>query len=420
MKVSALKTDSRTEVKPLRGLDVQSYGERNDYPQRVDEIVAASITGSSCLRVYASFIAGRGFADQLLWQTVLNRRGDTADDVLGAVSQDLARFGGFALHVNWNAAYKITEVTHVPFEFTRLGLDDSKEHSGMIAIHPDWGRRRTALKRFDTKDIDWLHPFNPDKVREEVTKAGGWKNYKGQVLWYSNAGRKCYPVPIFDAALTDMSAEEGLGNVALRNVRNNYLPAGMFIDHNNALESKEQEEEMIHELKEFQGDTNSGKILYFNLKDGEQVPEFKPFDTRNVDKDFEQTDSNVPEKIGRAFNQPPILRAKDVGANFGADLMRNAYDFYNSVTETERFAVERVFRQVLSLFAVRVMEQEDYSIQAKEYRVNETLAERLGDNTDKVLEVLFDGGKSESAKRAVLKVVYGLADWDIDTLITSL
>ena len=260
----------------------------------------------------------------------------------------------------------------------------------------------------------------PEIIREQVEAAGGWDKWTGQILYYSRAGRDCYPVPTYDAAVTDMSTEEGLANVALRNVRNNFLPAGMLIDRNNTANTKNAEEETKQELKEFQGDTNAGKMFYVNLQGGDVEPEFKPFKSNNTDKDFVVTGEKAPDNIGRAFNQPPILRAQDVGANFGADLMRNAYDYYNSITDTEREDVSRVFAMVMEYYVVNVNPEGDYSILPKKYRINATLAERLGDNTDKVLELLYDANKSEQSKRVVFSRVYGLDEDDIDELLKSL
>lgn len=418
MKVSALKTERRVESSAWRGYGIQAYGRDNDYPQRLMEIAGASITGASCIRILASFIEGRGFAGGDFFSAVVNRKGETADDVLAKVAWDKAHFGGFALHVNWNMAGQVTEVYHVPFECLRLGLEDRDETRGKVAYHPDWGKRETALHTFKQSDIKWFDRYDPEKVREQA-KREGWKNWKGQVLYWTGGGKDCYPVPVYDAAVTDMSTEEGLSNVSLRNVRSNYLPSGIFIDHNNEAESDEQQEETIKELKEFQGDTNAGKLLYFNIKDGEQEPEFKPFQTGNTDKEYVNTEENIPQRIGRAFSQPPILRAEDVGANFGADLMHNAYDFYNSFTETERMEVERVFAEVFSRFAENVNPDGDYTILPKRYRVNETLADRLKDSTDKVLELLYDGTKNEEGKRAVMRVIYGIDEDDIDELINA-
>lgn len=417
MKASALVTEKRVESANWRGMGIQSYGKNNDYPQRVQEIIAASVTGASCLDTYAKFIEGRGFSQQDFFCAKVNDR-ETADELLAKVAHDYAEFAGFALHVNYNANYKITSVSHIPFEWLRLEALKDNEPADRIALHKDWGKRNTALRSFRQSDIVWFDSYDPrpETIREQVERAGGWNEWKGQILYYSAYGHRCYPVPTFDSALTDMSTEEGLANVALRNARNNFLPAGIYIDHNNIANGEEQENETKEELRAFQGDTNAGKLLYLNLQQGEIPPEFVPFDAKNTDKDFVNTNKEIPDRIGRAFNQPPILRCQDVGANFGADLMRNAYDYYNAQTETERMLIERVFADVFSHFAENVNPEMDYRILPKMYRVNATIAERLGADTDKVLEVIT-GDRTEKQKRAILSLIYGIDADDVERLL---
>ena len=424
MKLERLKTEKQLRTRNDKLYHIQSYGELNDYPQKLMEVVGASITGGTCVSQYARFCFGRGFRQREFFNAIVNDRGERADDVLASAAEDLARFGGFALHVNWNALYEITSVACVPFEWLRFQeLDDNYQFS-KIALHPDWGRRYTMLRRWQSKDIVWFDFFNPDPeaIREQVEKAGGWQNWTGQIFYYSNRGPKAYPLPMYDSALTDMSAEEGLSNLSYRNIRNNYFPAGMFIDHNNPTNGKEQADERKKELSEFQGDTKAGKMLYVNLEEGEQAPEFKPFESQNTDKKFTESTENVPDRIGAAFCQPPILRAKDVGSNFGATAMKEAYEYYNSQTETERLTLERVMRDVFSHFrAIQTINpDDDYSILPKVYEVNQTLAERLGENTEKVTELLFDDTKSEEAKRVVLAKIYGMDSEDIEELLTGI
>ena len=192
----------------------------------------------------------------------------------------------------------------------------------------------------------------------------------------------------------------------------------MIIDHNNNSNSEDQEEELKNEIKEFQGDTKAGKLLYINLQNGEEKPEFVPFDTKNFDKDFTNAEDKTPGIIGRAFTQPPILRAEDVGANFGADLMKNAYDFYNSITEPERLVLSAQFKRIFDLWhdsAINI--EKDFDILPLYYRVNQTLAERLGANLQSVLAIISDATKSERAKSVILSVVYGLDDDEIQQLI---
>lgn len=423
MKLSRLKTDRQLDTFNNRGLKIQTYGEKNDQPQRIAEVVEASATATSCVNIYTKFIAGRGFADAAFYKRAVNSRGTTVDALLRSVAEDYALFGGFAIHVNYNGLGEITTVSHVPFEWLRFEELDENFRFDRLALHPDWGQRFTKLRPFRNKDIEYFHFFDPrpEIVERQVQEAGGWNGYRGQILYYSNRGEKTYPLPIFAAALTDMSTEEGLSNIRLRNARNGFFLGGMFIDYDNTANSGDQARETKAELTAFQGDVEAGKLLYVNVRNGEMPPEFKPFKSSNYDKDFEQAEKNVPDIIGRAFIQPPILRAEDVGANFGADLMTNAYDFYNSITEDERMAVSRQFRRIFERWHDRTINPAgNYEILPKVYRVNATVAEQLGANVDKVLEIIFDGTKGEPAKRAVLSVVYGLDDESINELLGAL
>lgn len=423
MKAKTLKTERSYDSTNNRSYKIQTYGKYNDYPQRVMEIVSASITGSSCLDTYFKFIVGRGFAQSDFCKAVVNSQGTTVDALLQEVARDLATFNGFALHVNYNANFAITSVSHVPFEQIRFEEMNDNGKFNRLCTHPDWGKRATALRRFDIKDRIWFTFFNPDPevIMKEVEEAGGWLGYKGQILYYSASGPNVYPCPIFEAALTDMSNEEGLSNITHRNVRHNFLPAGMVIDHDQTINSEEQKNEVEKELMEFQGDTNAGQLMYVNIKGEQKPPEFVPFAAGNFDKDFEKAEAKTPDIIGRSFKQPPILRGVDVGGNFGADLMMNAYDFYNSITETERIVISEQFTKVFSLWhEPNINPDGDYSILAKVYRVNVTLAEKLGANLANVLELLKDGTMQEKAKKSILMKIYGLEEDDVNVLLEDM
>ena len=65
-------TKGRIEVTNNHLRQIQNYGEYNDYPQSVIDIVASSHTGSSCLRKYVDFVCGKGFADTNIYQMSVN------------------------------------------------------------------------------------------------------------------------------------------------------------------------------------------------------------------------------------------------------------------------------------------------------------------------------------------------------------
>ena len=424
MKASILKRDKRFDLRNDRGLGVQSYGEYNDYPQQLIEIVNASGTGKSCVNTYAKFISGKGFEDKDFYKKIVNRFGHTNDYICDQISKDFAAFGGFAIHVNYNANYKICEIQHIPFEQARFkALDPDSGFFDKIALHNDWGKRFLNLRKWKKDDIQFIDFFNsdPEEIKLQIDAAGGWANYKGQILYYSNEGERVYPLPVFDAVLTDMNTEEGISNVSNRNARNNFLSAGMLINYSNtnksaAEEKTEDEGQLESTIKGFQGDEKAGKIMYVELEDGDTKPEFVSFKGTNYDKEFNVTLASSQANIGKAFNQPPILRAENVGANFGADLMKNAYDYYNSVTENERLVIERAFTTIFKNWFE--LTDNNYSVIPLSYDVEMSLADRLGEKQlTEFMKLLNDSAITPDLKRSIAKTLFGLSEDEANSLI---
>jgi hypothetical protein len=409
MKAKILKTSQRYDLINDTGLGIQAYAHGNDYPQTVMEIVDASGTGLSCVGVYAKFIAGKGFTNNNLYQTIINQKEQTANYLLNQIAADYALFGGFAIHVNYNANYRITELQHVPLEsirFEKLGDDNQ---FARVALHPDWGRRYLNLRRWRREDIRFIDLYNPDpeQIQAQVEAAGGWKNYRGQIYYHSNQGEMVYPKPIFDPVLTDMNTEEGIANVSNRNARNNFLAAGMLIDKANKDQSDEQENDTEKALKQFQGDEKACKIIYVQVEGEEDKPEFVSFKGTNYDKEFNVTLASSQSNIGKAFNQPPILRAENVGSNFGADLMKNAYNYYNSVIESERLVIQRTFATLLAHWHQPT--PTDCSITPLTYEVEVSLADRIGkDNLTQLVSILNNTNISPEQKKTYCTTLFGL------------
>ena len=222
----------RVKVRSNRLKNILDWGENNDYPQVVMNIVSGSYTGSNCLDRYRKFIYGRGFQDADNYQIIVNNDGDTADSLLKSCADDLASFGGFAIHVNRNLLGQITTMRHIPFENIRFCPDDDKEYAGKVALHPDWGER--SWKSFNKVKIEYFYIYDPSRdefLRRVAQTEGGIREYKGEIFIYSNR-KGTYPLPIYDDVLTDMSTQEGVSNITYRNVRRGFMPAGCFAEIN--------------------------------------------------------------------------------------------------------------------------------------------------------------------------------------------
>lgn len=388
MRVKELKkkASNRLDVFYIRQLGIQSYGEDNLYPQTLRQIVQASATGSECMERYADFIEGYGFRDVPFSEYVVNRRGDTVDDVHSLICKDVSMYNGFALHVNYNVDGKIVELHHVPFENCRLLDEDSNGYVGKIAIHPDWSGKKIRDSKpikVAKEYIDYVDVFNPRKevVLAQIDHAGGIEFYKGQILWASGSGKNVYPVGRADRVATEMSTDEGLANVKYRNVRNNFFPAGIMVtkkatpfDRGDRFEEDNDFQEVITQM---QGDTNVSKILEVQIENEDEKPEFIEMQSKNYDKEFSVTDSSVVERIYSAFGQEPWYCIRIGRIGFSGDILRDAFDYYNSIVTKQQRMIERVFDRVFASWYEVANNSGDYSVKPLIYVNNATVSDNV-------------------------------------------
>lgn len=353
------KPDERVDVSYLSRLNIQSYGSDNLYPQDMQALLGASGTGSLCVERYASFIEGNGFRDETFAGLVLGRYGETADDVLSLVAADVANFGGYALHVNYNVFGEVVEVQHAPFEACRLEEEDARGYVSHVMVHPDWRGRKTRegkVLKVDSSTVKSFPVFNPsvEVVQAQIEAVGGIENYQGQVLWCSMDGKYVYPTPVYDAVISELSTDEALANVKNRNVRNNFLVSCMLITKKGVPrydeKGREIERNMIEgeDLRKFQGDMNGNKILLVEIENDEDKPEVVDFPAKNFDKDFTVTDESTVERIYAQFGQELFYAIRMGKLGFSGQVMADAYaDYAGRVTREQRF-IQRGFEQVMA------------------------------------------------------------------------
>lgn len=383
------KSSNRVDVSYLRQFGIQGFGDDNLYPQTLRNIIAASSTGSECAERYANFIEGNGFKDIRFSEYVVNRKGDTVDDIHTLVCPDVGDFDGMALHVNYNIFGEMCELNYVPFENCRLLEEDSNGYVAKIAIHPDWsGKKTRAGKPLQVKkeNIDFIDVFNPKKevVLAQIEAAGGIEYYKGQILWVSGNGKNVYPRSRADRVVTEMSTDEGLANVKFRNVRCNFLSAGIVItkkgqsvegDDSSNVPENDGFSDMLGKL---QGDTNSLKMLEVEINSDEEKPEFIDLSSKNYDKEFSVTDASVVERIYSAYGQEPwyCIRIGKVG--FSGDILEDAFEYYNSIVSKQQRMIERAFQKIFNGWYEVVNPSNDYSVEPLKYVRNAAVPNNNG------------------------------------------
>lgn len=383
MKTSTLKrkANKRVQTSYQSSLNLLAYGSDNLYPQTADLIVSASPTGAVCLDRYAAFIKGNGFLNVPFSEYVVNRAGETADELHSLVCDDLARYGGFALHVNYNIFGEIVEVQHFPFQNVRLAECDDDGFISELVTHPDFTGESTRNKKrlsVTAANCERFAIFNPDKavVTAQIIKAGGIEFYKGQILYVSRSGRLKYPTAVYDSVLTDMSTDEGISNIKYRDVRHGFVAAAMVVTEKGSPvdgldvtdeELQEELDELQDQLEKLQGDEAVGKILAVSVGQNEKAPEIKSLQSQSHDKLFEATEKSTTERIYAAFKQEAFYRIRTGSVGFSSEMMEDAYSLYATLVTPEQRMIERAFTQVFNRWHEVCNLSKDYSTQPLKY-----------------------------------------------------
>lgn len=125
MKILLSEIDERLPVEVNRSIladgvnGVMQFGDRNDYPQRIERLILGSVTGKAVTNAYAKFLTGMGFDGEINNIVVgFDSRGKqiTIRGLLSMVAQSISFFNGAYIHVNLNQDMKVVNAQPLLFK----------------------------------------------------------------------------------------------------------------------------------------------------------------------------------------------------------------------------------------------------------------------------------------------------------------
>jgi len=395
-------TTQRITQRENRTYGIVNFDEDNAYPQRIYSLTNSAPTARNCIDTYSRFIGGSGFADADFYQAIANSENQTMDKILSLVKKDMARFRGFALHVNVNAAAKVTEVFHVPFEHVRMASENRKNESGFdFATYADWSREKRNNIRTDL--ITWFHAFNlsVDAIAQQVESVGGWGQYKGQLL-YLSLDEHSYPLASCDAVLESLYSEIQSDIRTTANLQNNFSAKTMMV-HKGKFADDEDRDDFEQGLQEFIG-PEGADIIVVDVEKDEEVPELIAINNNANDAVFEYTDNKITNKIIRNWLIPKVLLSVTDGSAgfFNQEQIRDATMYYNMVTTEERILLESVFKQIGEGFHQKVNPTDNYAIIPIEFKLSKA------DPPQSLVQLLNNQYITNDSKRNILTILYGV------------
>jgi hypothetical protein len=342
-----------------KSAEVYANDTDNAYPERMDRLINNSVTAKSAAAIMVQYLIGKGYgeSDSLIINKDKNLKLiDLADDI----ADDLVKQRGVFIHINWNALYQIADFSVIPYEWCRIGKKDSTDYAGKVAVCREWLKPKKA-------DIQLIDIYNPRKkvIDAQVEKAGGWENYKGQVLFVNMDTKLIYPLSRIDSVAEDCDSEAQASVYKNRLLRKGFfgntlvvtrplVGEGLEAGSKALLEAESERQQFQQAIKDSLGAQNTGGVLCLEMDfAGEKLEDailIKQIESKIDDKLFDYTETSVRENILVAFNNLPAGLIKTNEASlFGnsGEAIREMKRTYWENTTKERSLLTAVINQLL-------------------------------------------------------------------------
>ncbi|GAB3643924.1 hypothetical protein [Spirosoma arcticum] len=308
------KARKRSDTKPTVS-GFLPFGEGDVFPQNIKDAIEDSDTADAAIRARQEFIVGNGIDDEALADMIVNRDGESLDDVVDGIGWNISEGSAIILHIGYNMLAEVVSIRSIDWGQVRLVEPDEKGRITHIGIFPylDSDYKKDKEK----KKIHTLCPvFNDDPtvVLDQIAAVGGIHNYYGQVL-YVKVGKRSssyYAQPSFFGSMKNLEIEKELVDYDDSIVKNGFNISGIWKQLKKADSQQQQDEDddsIVSKLEEHQGGENGGKLLVFEAEDIDELnaADFVPTTGVGLADRYNATSDRVMQRIARRLRVPNEL-----------------------------------------------------------------------------------------------------------------
>ena len=316
-----------SEVK-ARGKGYVNYGADNLFPEYLWDLYGTVATLQSIINGTADFICGNNVsctADG--FEEVVNKKGDTINDIVRKIAYDVMIFGGFAIQVIRNLEGGIGEL--YALDFMKVRSDEKNEVFYYCDDWSKWGAKGLVYPKFGVDDT------NPTSIFY----------YKGNIT------RGVYPTPMYGAALIACELEKSINEFHLNNINNGFA-SNVIINFNNGQPNEEQKREIEDDVTEkFSGYQNAGRIMISYNDSAENATKVERLEGDDSDEKYQSLIKRSREQIFTAFRTNPCLFGLNPENNgFSSVEFASAYKLYNkTVIQPIQDCIMGVFDKIFGL-----------------------------------------------------------------------
>ncbi len=299
-----------------------NYGDNNFWPDFLIKLVPFSTVHQSFVNKRAELILSEGlsYSDDIApFLENINQEGQSADDLLELVANDLSVLETFAVVVRYNKLKnKIVAVDYL--DSSKVRVDKNLDELGNVQGY--WASADWTNTTINTPV--YYERFNPNNINQTT-----------QIFFYHKRalGNPFYPLVSYASALTYIMMANEVGKFALNDVLNGFFGSALL--NVNAPMTEDQKAEFITKTtKAFTGAENASKLMVTVTEDAEAITLTPLNATDNADKVVTRREVNVSEISTAHRGNPIVAGVTPDGSQLGSDgkLYRDSLEiYYNTV-----------------------------------------------------------------------------------------
>lgn len=336
---------------------IMSFGSENDYPEAFEKLINGSKTAKSTAKIYANFLVGYGFEDESMNNIVIGRderyKKITLKDMLSKVAKSCSKNQGAYIHAERNLSGESANASMIPFKQCRFSAPDGIGYSNKIYVCEDW---KDPKKNIPVPYYVWNNDAR--QIAKQVEKDGGIENYRGQIYHIFLDNEYFYPLSTFDSVELDMDTEAQISIYNNNETRNGFAKKTLLWFPEPA--DEEQLEAIEKKVKDMQG-ADGAKVTVFTTETDLETGELKKNQTflketidSSIDvKMYEELKKSTANDIRKACNALPAIlidyEDNKLGSTSG-EAIKQAFDFFNLMTEDDRAILSRSFEEIFKTF----------------------------------------------------------------------
>ena len=322
-----LSSEFRAPItKPEKWLEYIKYGDSNNYPEFLIEMLAASGLHRAIIEKKVALTLGKGINIEDISpnteEFISNVNPyETMDSLMEKCDYDLEVHGGYYIQMIWDPNTKtVKEMYHM--DATRMRVGKPNEF-GFVDDY----------FFFDDLDIPMANNLDVKNAIHYPAFSKTADMSEPQIYFVKKYSptNKYYGSPIYESAILDIQTYAEISNFFNSLLKNSFAPS-YLIFFTGTPPSPELEDGIVGALKDkYAGTDNVGKPMVFFLEDDMTDPIVKPIETSDLDKQFESLSTQIISNIAVSHQIPrQVVGLETTGSLGGSKEMLEATEIFKT------------------------------------------------------------------------------------------